>query len=229
QFHMASGRLVGFEALARWQHPERGLLGPAQFIAVAEEAGLIGDLGGWVLDEAIRQLAEWDVAGIHVPRMAVNVSIVQFLAQSLPALVRQILDRHNVEPRRLELEITETVLVRDHKGVIKQMRELAELGVKFALDDFGTGYSSLAYLQEYPVHTLKIAQEFVPENPRSEAIVGTVASMARALGLGLVAEGVETQRHAELLAEVGCTVGQGFLFSRAVPSEEAAEIARTHL
>ena len=212
-----SGRLVGVEALVRWQHPSRGLVAPGEFIPVAEQSGLIVALGNWMLGESCRQAVRWDDL-----RMSVNVSGRQIAEGSLVDSVARALEESGLAPHRLQLELTETVLMDDIDGHVAVMRELKELGVSLALDDFGTGYSSLSYLHRFPIDRIKIDRAFVGELPESRAalaIVSAVVSFARALDIEVVAEGVETQAHVDSLRDLGCEYGQGFFFHRPVEPE----------
>ena len=217
---LADARIVGTEALARWQHPSRGLVPPAEFIAIAEQTGLIVPLGNWMLEQACRQAARWD--GL---RVSVNVSGRQVAEGSLVASVARALEDSGLPPRRLQLELTETVLMDDVDGHVAVMRDLKQLGVSLALDDFGKGYSSLGYLHRFPIDRIKIDRDFVrglPDSRADRAIVSAVLSFAGALGMEVVAEGVETQQHVDALRELGCEYVQGFFFHRPV---EAARIS----
>src|SRR5690606_23679774 len=194
QFTVADGGLAGLEALLRWQTPRHGMKHPAEFVPAAEESGLILDLGGWVVDAACAQLALWRDQGIEPPRLALNVSMQQLKHPEFPGYVRQTLDKHGIDPRLLELELTESVFADETAGAA--LARLAELGVHLALDDFGTGYSSLNYLRQYPIDTVKIDRTFleeVPENTASATLVETIVVMAHALGKRVVAEGIETE------------------------------------
>ncbi|MFN8173529.1 MAG: EAL domain-containing protein [Solirubrobacteraceae bacterium] len=224
---LPGGRPVGLEALARWQHPRRGLVLPGEFIPVAEESGLIVPLGQWVLEEACRQAAEWDrdaapLAGLPV---SVNLSARQVSHPDLARVVRAALARAGLPPERLVLEITESVLIEQAAGPIATLAALRGEGVRFALDDFGTGYSSLSYLQRFPLDQLKLDRSFVAgleSGPREQAIVGAIVAMARALGIEAVAEGIETERQKAALERLGCPLGQGFLFARPASAAELA-------
>ncbi|TFW17454.1 EAL domain-containing protein [Massilia arenosa] len=223
---LRSGRIVGAEALIRWRHPERGMISPGLFIPVAEETGLIYDIGGWVLDEACRQVAAWRNAGLTVPPVAVNLSARQF-DRKLPSRVLEVLDRHRVLPEQISLEITESLLVRGTDNVIGIMNELVAMGLALALDDFGTGYSSLAYLKKFPISTLKIDRAFVVGLPHEEndcAIARAIVTMAQQLRQEIVAEGVETPEQMAFLRELGCDQLQGWLFSPALPASEYAAL-----
>jgi diguanylate cyclase (GGDEF)-like protein len=212
-----SGRVVGAEALLRWHHPERGLMSPSEFISVAEEIGLIVPLGKWVLNEACAQAAKWVDARGHRPFVCVNISARQFHDGNLTAIVESALARSGLPASRLELEITESVLMNQSERGIRKLREFETLGVRLAIDDFGTGYSSLAYLKRFPVSTIKIDRSFLHDVARDEddrAIVTAVVAMARSLGLAVTAEGVERAEQIAFLRELGCDRAQGYLFGR---------------
>jgi diguanylate cyclase (GGDEF)-like protein/PAS domain S-box-containing protein len=225
---LRSGRIVGAEALIRWRHPERGLVPPGLFIPVAEETGLILDIGTWVLEEACRQIRQWQDAGIDVPPVAVNLSSRQF-DRHLPQRVQAVLEQHGVAPDRLKLEITETLLVRGPDQVIPIMNELVAMGLSLALDDFGTGYSSLAYLKKFPISTLKIDRSFVIGLPREQndcAIAQAIVTMGQQLRQEIVAEGVETPAQMAFLRNLGCDQLQGYLFSPPVPAGDYERMVR---
>jgi diguanylate cyclase (GGDEF)-like protein/PAS domain S-box-containing protein len=225
KFEIGGNRLVGAEALVRWLHPQRGLIPPADFIPLAESTGLIVPLGEWVLEEACTQAALWMKAGLPPFRLAVNVSAREFSA-SLPSRVAATLDRHGLDPRWLELEITESTLMRDIERVIDIMDQITALGVTLSLDDFGTGYSSLSYLKRFPIDTLKIDRSFttgIPEDGSDCAIASTIISIGQQLGHRVIAEGVETSEQLEFLRGAGCDEVQGYLYSRplaALPFEQ---------
>lgn len=222
KFEIASGRLVGAEALVRWLHPERGIVPPSEFIPLAETTGLIVQVGEWVLEQACAQAAIWQQAGIAPFRLAVNVSAREFTA-SLPGRVADTLQRYRLDPSWLELEITESTLMHDFERVTAIMDRITALGVSLSLDDFGTGYSSLSYLKRFPIHTLKIDRSFttgIPADASDCAIAGTIISMARQLGLRVIAEGVETLDQLEFLREAGCDEVQGYLYAAPLPEYE---------
>jgi diguanylate cyclase (GGDEF)-like protein len=221
----ATGAVVAAEALVRWQHPERGLTLPGVFIELAESSGLIDALGLVVMEGAIAQLAEWAHESVAIERISVNVSQHQFDSGELPSGVRELLLRYGVAGDRLEIEVTESVLGGDIDSVRRQLHELRDLGVLIAMDDFGTGYSSLSQLRTLPIDVMKIDRAFVKDlasDTNAVAIARTIVTLARALGLHIVAEGIETQAQAELLADMGCDQFQGFLYSKAVPASECA-------
>ncbi len=221
---LATGAVTGAEALLRWRHPARGAVSPAQFIPLAEESGLIVELGRWVLEEACRAAAAWPPgADGPAPGVAVNVSGRQLLRADFPAHVAAALAASGLAPGRLTLEITETVLMRDTEAGLTVLRTLKALGVRLAIDDFGTGYSSLRYLQQFPVDVLKIDKSFVDGVARpghDAALARTIVALGRTLGLRTVAEGVEHETQRERLAAMGCESGQGYLFAR--PADDAA-------
>lgn len=217
-------RPLGAEALIRWLHPERGLVPPMQFISLAEESGLILTIGYWVLDTACAQLKAWQNAELtHNLVLAVNVSPKQFRQDDFIAQVREIVQRHAINPARLKLEITESLLLKNVEDVIVTMNALKELGVQFSLDDFGTGYSCLQYLKRLPLNQLKIDQSFVKDiatDSSDKAIVRTIIAMAENLGLDVIAEGVETEEQRCLLINKGCTHFQGYLFGKPIPIDQ---------
>jgi diguanylate cyclase (GGDEF)-like protein len=224
QLDMRRRAAFGFEALIRWRHPERGLVLPGSFIPLAEESGLVVPIGAWALGEACRQARAWQAAGLPPVKLAVNVSGLQFDRRDLVETVARALEGSGLAPHWLDLELTESLVMRDVEGSARQMARLRALGVSLSVDDFGTGYSSLSYLQQLPIDTLKIDRSFVAEvedswgtRPLVEAIVG----LARGLGLGLVAEGVETADQLEALLALGCERGQGYLFAKPLRAAEA--------
>lgn len=225
---LRSGRIVGAEALIRWLHPEHGMIPPGKFIPVAEETGLILDLGTWVLEEACRQLGEWIENGLDILPIAVNLSARQFDTQ-LPQRLQTVVERYAIPPELLKLEITESLLVRGPETVIPIMNELAALGFSLALDDFGTGYSSLAYLKKFPISTLKIDRSFVIGVPNDEndcAIAQAIVTMAKQLRQEIVAEGVETTEQMAFLRDLGCDQLQGYLFSPPVAAQQFEAMIR---
>jgi diguanylate cyclase (GGDEF)-like protein/PAS domain S-box-containing protein len=217
------GVIVGFEALVRWNHPKRGMVSPATFIPIAEESGLIIPLGEWILREACREAASWPQP-LHI---AVNLSPIQFRYGDLTALVHSALLTTGLAASRLELEITEGVLINDFSRALSILRRLKALGVRIAMDDFGTGYSSLAYLQSFPFDKIKIDQAFISNlerNPQSAAIVRAVIGLGRGLDLPVVAEGVETQEQLDFLCREACNEVQGYFLGRPEPIEHYAEM-----
>ncbi|SDC30690.1 diguanylate cyclase/phosphodiesterase [Bradyrhizobium brasilense] len=222
---LATGRITGFEALVRWPHPERGMISPGEFIPVAEETGLINPLGALMLHRACMDAAQWpdDV------RVAVNLSPLQFRTGNLLALVTDALRQSGLPARRLELEITETLLLEKSSQVLATLHALRALGVRMSMDDFGTGYSSLSYLRSFPFDKIKIDQSFVRDlgaNPDAQAIVRSIVSLGIGLGVTITAEGVETEAELSCLRAEGCHEGQGFLFSRARPNAEVIRLLK---
>jgi predicted signal transduction protein with EAL and GGDEF domain len=220
------GRVIGFEALVRCQHPQRGMVSPAAFIPVAEESGPIMQIGEWVLREACREAASWP----NPLQIAINLSPIQFRHGDLPGLVHSVLLETGLASTRLELEITEGVLVEDFGRGVALLRRLKTLGVRIAMDDFGTGYSSLSYLQSFPFDKIKVDQSFisnVENNPQSAAIVRAVIGLAHGLNRPVLAEGVETRRQLEFLAAESCDEVQGYLIGRPRPiTEHSALVGR---
>lgn len=218
-----SGQWIGVEALVRWQHPERGLVSPAEFIPLAEETGLILPLGHWVLETACRQLVTWETVSEREPLcIAVNVSARQFKQADFVEQVLAVLRRTRANPKRLKIELTESMLLDDINDVIEKMSSLRTIGISFSLDDFGTGYSSLLYLKRLPLDQLKIDASFVRGvlNDKDDAtIVKTIVALGQNLGMSVIAEGVETEEQRDYLEQSGCFLYQGYLFGRPVPIE----------
>ncbi len=217
QVHMASGALVGMEALVRWRHPEQGMVPPGDFIPLAEDSGLILPIGVWVLRNACAQNRAWQAMGLPPIRVSVNISARQFRQIELVRTVREILDETGLDPAWLELEITESSIMYDIEAVIEILQQLNTMGVRLAIDDFGTGYSSLSYLKRLPVSTLKIDQSFVRDiitDHNDAAIATSVIALARSMGLEVIAEGVEAPEQIAFLQAKGCYRGQGYYFSR---------------
>jgi diguanylate cyclase (GGDEF)-like protein len=212
---LESGAVTAAEALLRWQHATRGLVPPTEFIALAEESGVIVDIGAWVLETACEQAAQWAAAGWPI-KMSVNVSARQLDDPGLVRAVRHALNRSGLDPGQLVIEITETALMRDAENAADVLGELTASGIHVAIDDFGTGYSSLAYLQQFPVDALKIDRTFIgssSHSSESDALIGTLVQLGRSLGLHTVAEGVEDIAQLARLQELGCDRGQGYLFA----------------
>jgi len=231
QIDVETGAIVGVEALLRWQHPEFGLVLPADFIPLLEETGLIVAAGEWVLQTACAQLLDWSAQGWRRLRLAVNLSPRQLQAPGLTAAVKRALDILDGEPGRLELEITEGVLVRHAPATVEMLESLHVLGARMAIDDFGTGYSSLSYLRRLPIDTLKIDRAFVrdiPHDPDDSAITAAIIALAQTLKLEMIAEGVETAAQRDFLRAGGCRVMQGYLFSRPQPPEDITRLLQTH-
>ena len=225
--------LRGFEALVRWRHPERGLVGPTEFIPLAEETGLIIELGRWVLEEACRTMADWCSRHEEARSMtmSVNISGKQFSQPDLVECIGKLLDRTGLSPRNLKLEITETMLMQNPEQAVEKLNKMREMGIKFSIDDFGTGYSSMSYLQRFPLESLKIDFSFIRDmHARTESteIVKLIISLAHNLGLEVVAEGVECVSHRDALARMSCEYGQGFYFSGPVARDAAERAILSH-
>ena len=219
-YNVANGQILGAEALLRWQHPAHGLVGPNEFISLAERSGLIVPIGAWVLDEACRQMKSWYDLGHEDWKVAVNLSALQFSHVDLIALVGDTLARHGLPARCLTLEVTESTAMRDAENSLKILQKIADLGVGISIDDFGTGYSSLLYLKRLPANELKIDRGFVRDlssDNDDAAIISAIVALGRTLNLSIVAEGVETQEQKEFLTAIGCDVLQGYLIGRPMP------------
>lgn len=227
--NLRTGVISGAEALLRWTHPLRGEVSPSAFIPIAEESGIIRSIGDWVLLEACTQAKAWIDSGLSFGTMAVNVSAAQFADNCFPSRLLAILEQTKLDPRVLELELTESVLMKRVESTAGTLQAIRKRGVQISIDDFGTGYSSLSYLQNFPVDILKVDQSFVQgigEKDQS-VLVGAVIDMARALRLRVVAEGIETREQMEFLARLGCDEGQGYFFSRAIPADEFRSVLET--
>jgi diguanylate cyclase (GGDEF)-like protein/PAS domain S-box-containing protein len=222
QVEIDTGRLIGMEALVRWQNPDLGLVPPARFIPLAEDTGFISQLGKWVLVEACRQMVRWQQAGLVVPKIAVNLSVRQFERGSIAGMVAEVLADSGLEPSRLQLEVTESVIM-NTGDALQFINDLHDIGVGLAIDDFGTGYSSLAYLKQLPVQTLKIDRSFIKDistDANDEAIAVAIIQLGRSMNLSVIAEGVETAEQVAFLLEHGCTRAQGYYYGK--PAEAAA-------
>ncbi|MHB1291571.1 MAG: putative bifunctional diguanylate cyclase/phosphodiesterase, partial [Sulfuricella sp.] len=229
QTSLASGAITGVEALVRWQHPRLGLVPPLKFIPLAEETGLIVPLGEWVLRQACGQARAWHEAGLPALRVAVNLSARQFRQPDIDKTIGRALAETGLAPHRLELELTESILIQEPEAVADTLARLARHGVQISIDDFGTGYSSLAYLKRLPIDVLKIDCGFVRDittDPDDAAIVRAIITMAHALGIRTVAEGVETKEQQDFLRRQGCDTMQGYYFSRPVPADDIARLLR---
>jgi EAL domain-containing protein (putative c-di-GMP-specific phosphodiesterase class I) len=222
QVEIDSGRLIGVEALVRWQNPELGLVPPIRFIPLAEDTGFINQLGKWVLEQACAQMLKWEQAGLYVPKMAVNLSAKQFERGSISSMVNGILSTTGLAANRLQLEVTESVIM-NTGDALNFINDLHSIGVGLAIDDFGTGYSSLAYLKQLPVQTLKIDRSFIKDistDINDEAITIAIIQLGKSLNLSVVAEGVETDDQAAFLLRHGCNMAQGFFYSKPVLPDE---------
>ena len=227
QVDIASRRIIGFEALMRWQHPELGFISPVEFIPIAEESGVIVEMGAWALNQACHQARAWLDAGHGPLRMAVNLSARQFADDELMATVIEALEKSGLPPASLELEITESIAMQGLERTVMMLTALKKLGIALAMDDFGTGYSSLSYLKRFPLDALKVDQSFVRNittDPGDAAITRAVVAMAHSFGMIVIAEGVETTEHLEFLAGLGCEDAQGYLFSKPLPAVDAGAL-----
>ena len=231
QVQLSTGRITGMEALVRWRHPDLGVIYPDEFIPLAEETGLIVQLGEWVLRESCRQNKAWQVQGLPPIQVGVNFSARQFQFKRPVELIEDALKQSGLEPQYLDLELTESAVMQDHSFAMDTLRQLRELGISISIDDFGTGHSSLAHLKRFPITRLKIDKAFVRTlliDPRDAAITQAIIGMARTLGLKAVAEGVETEAQCEFLRAPGesppCDQAQGYFFSRPLPAEQAEEL-----
>ncbi|MFC1747285.1 putative bifunctional diguanylate cyclase/phosphodiesterase [Pseudomonadota bacterium] len=223
QVDLKTGRIVGAEALIRWQHPKMGLIPPDKFIPLLEDTGLIVPVGEWVLSQACQQLKQWQSTINKDLRMSVNLSVRQFHDESLHRIIEEVITKNELMPADLEMEITESVLMESRQASLDNLVALKKLGVRLSIDDFGTGYSSLSYLKRFPVDSLKIDRSFVRDvtsDPDDAAIVIAIIGMAHSLNLEVVAEGVETQQQMTFLKDHACEYMQGFVFSRPVPADE---------
>jgi EAL domain-containing protein (putative c-di-GMP-specific phosphodiesterase class I) len=231
QVRLRDYKLVGAEALIRWRHPELGVIAPDKFIPVAEETGLIVPMGRWVLETACRQMRIWSDQGMAPLRIGVNISGRQFRDADMAVTVAAAIAETGIDPRCLDLELTESMLMADGEGTLKLLRSLAELGVTLSIDDFGTGYSSLAYLKRFPVNTVKIDRAFVRDLDHDEdgrVIANAIISLAHSLSMKTIAEGVETEVQAALLAKHGCDEIQGYMIGRPLPVAEFVNFARNY-
>lgn len=220
-------KLIGAEALLRWKHPEKGAISPEMFIPMAENSLDIIPIGDWVLESACHQLHEWHVAGFKDLRIAVNLSAIQLQDKNIVDRIKYLLNKYNIEPSQLELEVTETCIMEDIELSAEQLRDIKATGVLLALDDFGTGYSSLSYLKQFPFDKIKIDKTFVeglPDNKENKVIVEAIIQLGKSFGIEVIAEGVETQTQETHLVQSGCTEGQGYLYGKPMPESEFAEL-----
>jgi diguanylate cyclase (GGDEF)-like protein/PAS domain S-box-containing protein len=230
QIDINTNEIVSAEALLRWFQPELGMISPIEFIPIAEETGMIIELGEWVLNQACRQNKIWQNAGYNPIRIAVNLSSIQFMQKDLVSTVSTALKDNDLNPRYLELEITESIIMRNINDTISTLNSFKEMDIGISVDDFGTGYSSLSYLKRLPLDTLKIDRSFVKDIPDDEEgmkIASAIIAMAKKLGLGVVAEGVESESHLDFLKEHGCDKAQGYHISKPVPADEMIEMLQT--
>jgi len=231
QVDLQTGQIVSLEALVRWQHPERGLVSPGQFIPLAEETGQIHAISEWVLQTACAENQAWQQAGLPPVRVAVNLSGEQFQYQDLTQFIDRTLTETGLPPECLEVEITETIAIQNPKVAIVVLEKLRQMGVRTAMDDFGTGYSSLSILQQFPLHQLKIDRAFISNlfaGTKEAALVQAIVNLGHGLGLTLIAEGVETVEQRDFLRAIGCNAMQGYLFSPPVPAAAIPQLLRQH-
>lgn len=222
QVELASLAICGVEALVRWRHPERGLVSPVQFIPIAEESGLIVPLGEWVLRQAFRQLKSWQEQGLPPLRISINISALQFHQRRFPEFLKTLLAEYKVDPRLVELELTESMLMQNVNDVLRELEEIKTLGVTLAIDDFGTGFSSLSYLRRFPIDRLKIDQSFVRDienTPVNASIARAIVALANSLSLEIIAEGIETPAEKAVLEHMHCSEGQGYLFAKPLSAD----------
>ncbi|MCK4704414.1 MAG: EAL domain-containing protein, partial [Gammaproteobacteria bacterium] len=231
QISSADLKVIAMEALLRWNHPEQGMISPEIFIPIAEDAGIIYELGKWVIDESCRQLIAWKSDGFTGYRIAINLSTKQLQSESLADDIQSIMKKHQVTGNEMELEITETAAMSDPEQAIQQLGALRELGIQLSIDDFGTGYSSLAYLKQLPIQSLKLDKSFVHDietDPNDAAICTATIALAHNLDLTVVAEGIETKMQLDFLTEHGCDYLQGYYFSKPLPADEMSEFLSQH-
>jgi len=227
QINLKTGEIVGVEALLRWDHPEHGMITPAEFVPFAEETGMIVEIGHWVLRNACAELRRWRDAGLPEIRMSINMSARQLAEKAIVKHISNILKDYGIPGHCLEIEITENTIMSDMDSVIQKLKALSKKGVFIAIDDFGTGYSSLSYLHKLPIHTLKIDRAFIKEvnmQHSGNSIINTIVAMARGLNLNVIAEGVETQQQLEYLQEIECSEAQGFLFGKPLPADVITQL-----
>jgi len=230
QIDAKNGRVIGAEALIRWKHDEMGLVSPNKFIPIAEVSGQIIAIGKWVINEAMKAMKSYKDAGLDIKTISINLSVKQLHDKALIEVIEEALHVNVCQPEWIEFEVTETYAMSDPEETILILEKIRSLGCKLSIDDFGTGYSSLSYLKRLPVHKLKIDQSFVqdiPGNDDDEAIVKAVILIAQSMQLEVIAEGVEEQIQQEFLLEHGCTLSQGYLYAKALPSDEFKEFLKT--
>ena len=227
QVKLQTNEVIGMEALLRWRHPYQGLISPNHFIPQAEENGMILPIGEWVLRAASKQAKFWQKQGFPTPKVAVNLSARQIHQGYLPSLIQDILERTHLDPENLKLELTETFLIHETDETLQTLRELKDLGVQLFIDDFGAGYASLRYLKSFPLDGIKLDQSLIqhlPDNPNDAAIVDAVISLGKAMGLQVIAEGVETQKQVDFLEKHGCDAIQGFWIAPPLPANESSQL-----
>lgn len=224
---MRDGRIIGAESLTRWHHPRLGQVPPSSFIPSIEELGLTVPFTDWVIRQARTQQHCWQHAGVRPIRLAINISSKHFIQQQLPTKLRSAIDDKNSIPCSFEVEITESVLAEQSGETLEILEYIKELGVTVSVDDFGTGYSSLMYLKNFPIDSIKIDRFFVKDiisSPQDAAIVQAIVAMAKSLEMTVIAEGIETGEQFRMLRDMGCDIGQGYLFSPAIPAEDFAKL-----
>ena len=229
KINLVTNKIGAVEALIRWFNKGE-MIPPAMFIPIAEETGFIIKIGAWVIDEVCRQIALWDKQGHHMPKVALNISGEQFIATDIFETVKDSANKHGIDPSRLEVEVTESVIMENYDSTVVQLQKLKDIGVSIAIDDFGTGYSSLGRLYKLPVNRLKIDRTFVMDldgTTQSQTMVDTIISMTKAMGTEVTAEGIETADQERILKELGCQEGQGFLYSKAIPADELTKLLTT--
>ncbi|WP_243463071.1 putative bifunctional diguanylate cyclase/phosphodiesterase [Mesobacillus boroniphilus] len=225
QINLLTNEISSFEALLRWNNSEFGFISPAEFIPLAEDTGLIIPIGNWVIDGACRQIKEWTEKAGKPIRIAINISPKQFMQLDLVRVIKSSMEKYNIEPSLLEIEITEGAM-QDTKETILILKRLKDLGIKISVDDFGTGYSSLSYLKQFPIDVLKIDQSFIRDikyNGKDAAIITTIIHLGNSLGMEVIAEGVEEQSQVDFLTNADCEKAQGFFFAKPLRSQEAEE------
>lgn len=230
QWDFKTGELFGLEALVRWNHPQKGMLFPGEFIDVAESSGLIYQLDMWVLESACQQLKQWENEGIFSKQVSVNMSAIQFSSPNLVENIVNLLAKYEVDANKLEIEIVESILMQDSEHTLSALAALKELGIHIAVDDFGTGYSAMAYLNKFPIDVLKIDRAFVSEIDTSvtaKVIIGSIINMGTELGMTIVAEGIETEEQSRFLAEQGCTFAQGYFYNKPMHVKDVEALLRT--
>ena len=227
QINLSTGEIVGVEALLRWEHPEHGIISPAEFIPFAEESGLIVDIGIWVIKTACAELSRWRKAGLPEIRMSINISARQLMEDDIVNNILKTIKDYDIPGQNIELEITENAIMEDMDSIIRKLKELSDHDIAIAIDDFGTGYSSLSYLHKLPIQTLKIDRTFLKEsriNKGDNTIINTIVAMARGLNLNVIAEGVESQAQLDYLREIECSEAQGFLFGKPLPPDVISQL-----
>ena len=229
QFNIKAHKVSGVEALIRWNHPEKGMIMPNDFIPLAEETDLICDIGNWMLDASMQILQQWNInSKLRHIKLAINISATQFAQDEFVPYVLETMQKYNIGGEQIELEITENVLVQNIQQVVSKLKNLGRYGVRFAIDDFGMGYSSLSYLQELPLNNLKIDRSFlntIQSNEDSNSIISAIVSMAKEMDMEIVAEGVENEVQLNYIRNIGCPVVQGYFFARPMPVEQAKDLA----